>query len=162
MKRILSFILTLVLALSVFTACDVPQSDDLMDDIKPNPDVAKNVELVDVSDAAVTDFGVRLFKESLADGENTLISPLSVLVALSMTANGADNETLTQMEAVLGMPIEQLNSWVKRYMANLPEEEKYKLSLANSIWFKDAESFTVHKHCNHLLRTQSVQLQNVF
>lgn len=145
MKRILSFILTLVLALSVFTACDVPQSDDLMDDIKPNPDVAKNVELVDVSDAAVTDFGVRLFKESLADGENTLISPLSVLVALSMTANGADNETLTQMEAVLGMPIEQLNSWVKRYMANLPEEEKYKLSLANSIWFKDAESFTVNE-----------------
>ena len=145
MKRILSFILTLVLALSVFTACDVPQSDDLMDDIKPNPDVAKNIELVDVSDAAVTDFGVRLFKESLADGENTLISPLSVLVALSMTANGADNETLTQMEAVLGMPIEQLNSWVKRYMSNLPEEEKYKLSLANSIWFKDTDTFTVNE-----------------
>ncbi|MBQ7974631.1 MAG: serpin family protein [Clostridia bacterium] len=145
MKRILSFILTLVLALSVFTACDVPQSDDLMDDIKPNPDVAKNVELVDVSDAAVTDFGVRLFKESLADGENTLISPLSVLVALSMTANGADGETLSQMEAVLGMPIEQLNSWVNTYMSNLPEEEKYKLNLANSIWFKDAESFTVNE-----------------
>lgn len=145
MKRIISIILTLILTLSVFTACDVPQSDDLMDDIKPNPDVAKNVELVDVSDAAVTDFAVRLFKESLADGENTLISPLSVLVALSMTANGADNETLTQMEAVLGMPIEQLNSWVKTYMANLPEEEKYKLNLANSIWFKDAESFTVNE-----------------
>ena len=145
MKRILSFILTLILALSVFTACDVPQSDDLMDDIKPIPDVAKNIELVDVSDAAVTDFGVRLFKESLADGENTLISPLSVLVALSMTANGADNETLAQMEAVLGMPIEQLNSWVNTYMSNLPEEEKYKLSLANSIWFKDVESFTVNE-----------------
>ena len=145
MKKIISIILTLVIALSVFTACDVPQSDDLMDDIKPNPDVTKNVELVDVSDAAVTDFGVRLFKESLADGENTLISPLSVLVALSMTANGADGETLSQMEAVLGMPIEQLNSWVNTYMSNLPEEEKYKLSLANSIWFKDAESFTVNE-----------------
>lgn len=145
MKRIVSFILTLVLALSALTACDTPQSDDLMDDIKPNHDVAKNIELVDVSDAAVTDFGVRLFKESLTDGKNTLISPLSVLVALSMTANGADGETLSQMEAVLGMPVEQLNSWVNAYMSNLPEEEKYKLSLANSIWFKDAESFTVNE-----------------
>ncbi|MBO5369583.1 MAG: serine protease, partial [Clostridia bacterium] len=83
-----------------------------MADVQPYPRNDKNIELSDVSDAAVTDFAVRLFKESLADGENTLISPLSVLVALSMTANGADNETLAQMEAVLGMPIEQLNSWV--------------------------------------------------
>ena len=145
MKKIISLILTFVLSLSVFTACDTPQSDDLMDDIKPNPDAHKNVELTDVSDAAVTDFAVRLFKESLADGSNTLISPLSVLVALSMTANGAEGETLTQMEAVLGMPIEQLNSWVNTYISNLPEEEKYKLSLANSIWFKDTDTFTVNE-----------------
>jgi len=145
MKRILSFILTFILALSVFTSCDTPQSDDLMDDIKPNPDASKNVKLADVSDAAVTDFAVRLFKESLAESGNTLISPLSVLVALSMTANGAEGETLSQMEAVLGMPIEQLNSWINTYMSNLPEKEEYKLSLANSIWFKDAESFTVNE-----------------
>ena len=30
-------------------------------------------------------------------------------------------------------------------MSNLPEEEKYKLSLANSIWFKDTDTFTVNK-----------------
>lgn len=145
MKRIISLILTLVLTLSVFTACNVPQSDNLMDGIKPNPDIVKNVELTNVSDTAVTDFAVRLFKESFKDNKNTLISPLSVLVALSMTANGAEGETLSQMEAVLGMPIDQLNSWINNYMSNLPEEEKYKLSLANSIWFKDTETFTVNE-----------------
>jgi len=145
MKRVISFILTIILALSVFTACDTPRSDDLMKGIKPNPNARQNAELTDVSDAAVTDFAVRLFKESLSNGENTLISPLSVLVALSMTANGAKGETLSQMESVLGMPTDQLNSWVYTYMSNLPEEDKYKLSLANSVWFKDTESFTVNE-----------------
>ena len=145
MKRFLSFVLVIVFALSAFTACGVPQFDDLMDGIKPRVNTGDAAELTDVSDAAVTDFAIRLFKESMEDGENTLISPLSVLVALSMTANGADNETLSQMEAVLGMPIDQLNTWISTYMANLPEEEKYKLSLANSIWFKDDPSFVVNE-----------------
>ena len=145
MKRFLSFVLVMVFALSAFTACGVPQFDDLMDGITPRGNAGDAAELTDVSDAAVTDFAIRLFKESMADGENTLVSPLSVLVALSMTANGADNETLSQMEAVLGMPIDQLNTWISTYMVNLPEEEKYKLSLANSIWFTDDERFTVNQ-----------------
>jgi len=107
--------------------------------------VEVNAELKEVSDSAVTDFAVRLFKESLDSGENTLISPLSVLVALSMTANGADAETLSQMEAVLGMPVDDLNTWVKAYMEALPETDKYKLSLANSIWIKKTPTFTVEE-----------------
>ena len=145
MKRFLSFLLVMVFALSAFTACGVPQSDDLMDGINPRSNAGGDIEITDVSDAAVSDFALRLFKESMEDGENTLISPLSVLVALSMTANGADNETLSQMESVLGMPIDQLNTWISTYMANLPEEEKYKLSLANSIWFKDDPTFVVNE-----------------
>ncbi len=121
------------MGISLPPICGYPTQDDF------------EVQLTDVSNKAVTDFAVRLFKESIEDGTNTLISPLSVLAALSMTANGADNETLSQMEAVLGMPIDQLNLWISTYMSNLPEEEKYKLSLANSIWFKDTESFTVDK-----------------
>ena len=145
MKRFLSFVLVMVFALSAFTACGVPQFDDLMNGITPRGNTGDAAELTDVSDAAVTDFAIHLFKESMEDEENTLISPLSVLVALSMTANGADNETLSQMESVLGMPIDQLNTWISTYMANLPEEEKYKLSLANSIWFTDDERFTVNQ-----------------
>ena len=61
---------------------------------------AKNVEKVTdlTGDApAVTDFGVRLFQQSLEADKNTLISPLSVMSALAMTANGADGETRSQM-----------------------------------------------------------------
>ena len=145
MKRIIAMIMICALALSTLSACGVPQFDDLMKGITPSGKSGSNVEITDVSDAAVTDFSVRLFKASMKDGENTLISPLSVLVALSMTANGADNETLTQMQNVLGMPIEQLNTWIHSYMENLPEADKYKLSLANSIWFTDDERFTVNQ-----------------
>ena len=145
MKKIVAMIMICTLALSTLSACGAAQFEDLMKGITPNGKSGSNVEITDVSDAAVTDFAVRLFKASMKDGENTLISPLSVLVALSMTANGADNETLTQMQNVLGMPIDQLNSWIHSYMENLPEAEKYKLSLANSIWFTDDERFTVNQ-----------------
>ena len=37
-------------------------------------------------------YDVRLFQTSMEEGKNILISPLSVLYALSMTANGADGE----------------------------------------------------------------------
>lgn len=90
-------------------------------------------------DPQVTDFAVRLFQSSMEEGKNTLISPVSVLTALAMTANGADGETLAQMEEVLGIPKEDLNHYIESYMEQLPEEDTYKLSLANSIWFKDDE-----------------------
>jgi len=142
MKRTVTALLAALLAVSSLAGCAAP-ADDLMKDITPNPVYAR--ELENVSDAAVTDFAVRLFRDSLTDGENTLISPLSVLAALSMTANGAKGETLTQMEAVLGMPVEELNTWLHIYLANLPEAEKYKLRIANSIWFTEKDSFTVNE-----------------
>lgn len=91
----------------------------------------------------VTDFAVRLFKASEKSGENTLISPLSVLLALSMTANGAEGNTLEQMQAVLGMTTEELNPYLYSYMKDLPRDEKNKLHLANSIWFTEDKGFTV-------------------
>ena len=56
-----------------------------------------------------------------------------------MTANGADGETLSQMETVFGIPSKELNGYIRDYMAQLPKEDTYKLSMANSIWFKDDE-----------------------
>ena len=94
---------------------------------------------------AVTDFAVCLFQQSMKAGENTLISPLSRLAALSMTANGADGETLSQMESVFGMPTEELNAYMYAYMQGLPKEDAGKLALANSIWLTDDEEFTVNR-----------------
>ena len=91
--------------------------------------------------AAVADFGLRLFRQSME--KNTLISPLSVLYALSMTANGAAGDTLTQMEAVLGLPVDSLNRWLSGYMAQLSQPDREKRRLANAIGFKDDPGLTV-------------------
>lgn len=117
------------------------EADDQMKDI-----ISGEVEKPDdpKSDAkAATDFAIRLFKASNEDGKNTLISPLSVLCALSMTANGAVGETLEEMESVLGMSAADYNVFLNSYVRSLPQGEKYKLSLANSIWFKDDGLFEI-------------------
>lgn len=47
-------------------------------------------------------FSYRLFEANVQPGENTLISPISVALALSMAAEGAANETLAEFERLLG------------------------------------------------------------
>lgn len=140
---IISLILVCAMAVNL-TGCTMEvQAKDLMEGITPN-----NVTALDdlsSQNADVTDFTIRLFKASEESGKNTLISPLSVLCALAMTANGAEEETLQQMEEVLGMTTEDLNLYLYSYMKNLPQGDKYKLSLANSIWFTEDERFTVNQ-----------------
>ncbi len=119
------------------------EANDLMTGITPNE--IKALTDLSAQNADVTDFAIRLFRECEESGKNTLISPLSVLCALSMTANGAEKETLAQMEEVLGMTTEELNLYLYSYMKNLPRGDKYKLSLANSIWFTEDEGFTVNQ-----------------
>ena len=52
-----------------------------------------------------------------------------------MTANGAKGETLAQMEETLGLSVPELNDYLHAYLQNLPADDKYKISPANSIWF---------------------------
>lgn len=83
----------------------------------------------------------QLFKssnESSPNG-NVLISPLSIQLALAMTANGAEGQTKSQMETLLGnnFTIDELNAYLKTYVSNLPNEKGYKLNVANSIWFRN-------------------------
>lgn len=138
-------ILPLLLALAVLllSACGVTsQTQDLMDGIQIQPVSAPGQD-PDASAQAVTDFAVRLFQESLTEGENTLISPLSVLYALAMTASGARGETLAQMETVLGLPVEEFNGYLSAYRQTLPTEGETQLDTANSIWLKDDGSLQV-------------------
>lgn len=92
----------------------------------------------------IVNFSLDIFKK-IHESENALISPLSIISALSMTANGAEKETLSQMEEVFGVDIDGLNEYLYAYKFYLPTADKYKVSLANSIWFKDIESLTVEK-----------------
>ena len=110
---------------------------DLMAEIPDEP-----AEVLDAfDDGVMRNFAVDLFQNAAKDGENTLISPLSVMSALAMTANGADGETLTQMENAMGVPISELNSYLCNYMASQTDQ----LKLANSIWFNSSDVLSVRE-----------------
>lgn len=85
---------------------------------------------VNASPTAVTDFSIRLFQQNIYSEENALISPLSVLYALSMTANGAKDNTLSQMEEILGLDLETWNAYLSTYKNSLSPDS---IHLANSI-----------------------------
>ena len=91
--------------------------------------------------SAATDFALRLVQSANDPDQNTLISPLSVLCALAMTANGAEGETLLQMENTLGMRREQYNDFFNSYFSALHIGDTPTLKLANSIWFTDRNGF---------------------
>ena len=110
------------------------QEPDLMKGIISNQVVGKDVDRTFLQTSA--DFAVRLLQNSMEEEENTLVSPLSVQLALSMTANGAQNNTKLQMEEVLsgGIPIEEWNAYWYKCMESLPSNENSRLHIANSIW----------------------------
>lgn len=147
MKKLTASLTALLLLLSLafnLTGCAFHvKAESLMEGIAPNH-VSASENLVSGNSAA-TDFAVRLFRATSEDGKNTLISPLSVMCALAMAANGAEGRTLEQMEAVLGMSKADLNLYLYTYVNSLPQGDKYKLSIANSVWFTDDTRFTVNR-----------------
>jgi serine protease inhibitor len=78
---------------------------------------------------------------SLNENNNTLISPLSIYMALGMVYNGANNATRDSIAKVLqmsGTEIDNLNTTAKAMIEQLPQEDnKVSLSIANSIWYRN-------------------------
>ena len=136
LKISISLLLLMTIIVNMISCVNV-KADDLMKDISANNVNGKPID--DFFIESMANFSVELFKKTIADKENSLISPLSVMLALAMTANGADNETLSQMEKLLGgeIPLTELNEYLYSYVKSLPNEEKSKLNIANSIWFRD-------------------------
>ena len=144
MKRTMALFLSLLLLL--LTACGGPsyQAGELKGDPSAVPAVPAEMDLNGAADA-VTGFAVELLRQTDSGG-STLLSPVSVVYALAMTANGAAGETLTQMESVLGLPLEELNACLRAYADQLPAEDGGRCSLANSIWLRDqADRLTVEQ-----------------
>lgn len=114
-------------------------------------------ESKNISDATA-DFGFELFRYALENGDNSLVSPVSVMAALSMATDGANGETLAEMERVLGMTNENLRKHYGGYVhpANSSEE----LRFANSLWLRNDGSFQVNK--NFVERTLEAYGADVF
>lgn len=156
-KRLISAIAavsTLIATLTISGCQSVQsqQSADLMENIK----AAKHdtIKADDKFKEAYSDFSVELFKKSFSDNQNTLISPLSVTLALAMTANGANGQTKSEMETLLGkdIPLEQLNSYLCGLTDELTSDDGFTLCTANSIWFRDDERLKIE---NDFLQTNA-------
>jgi serpin B len=107
----------------------------------------KKIELTAVSSEilhADNQFGFELFKQVISkqdDNQNTLVSPLSVALALTMTYNGAADSTASAMEETLylsGMEKDEINKSYKELIESLfSADPKVTMEIANSIWYRD-------------------------
>lgn len=142
----LAVVVFLLLAVSLTASCAEfglkITAVDLMEDISSRQISSRAVDDKFIKNAA--NFSLDIFKKTFEGNyeNNALISPLSVLLALSMTTNGAANETLAQMISVIGgdIKLDELNEYLYTYAGSLPNETKSKLNIANSIWFRDNEN----------------------
>ena len=152
-KRITSILLAASMMLAI-CGCgkkngDTPnpsyESGDLLKTIEAEP--APEVELDDDFVSSSMEFSVNIFKECAAndikEGKNVMVSPVSIQTCLGMTANGAKDDTLTQMEQVIcpGLDIGKLNSYLCTFNNKLiaSNGEDVKFNVGNSIWIRDDE-----------------------
>lgn len=95
---------------------------------------------------AINDFGLELVSAASAnDNDNTIVSPVSVHAALSMTANGADGETAGQMREVLRTDamttMDANNQWASLLTGLGSRGTSQRLEIANSLWASDDVAF---------------------
>lgn len=106
-----------------------------------------------------TEFSFKFFKEALKkyDREsrhNTVVSPLSAYLCLSMLSNGASPEARAEMLEVLApgfVDLTQLNDFNKKLLNGLVSiDNSTKLSFANSFWFD--KKISVNKDFKSVLK----------
>ena len=133
MKRIIVFSLITLLVFS----CELNQVDPGSKNLNLDK---KSMELLE----ADNEFGLELFKEVMKEaeaGENIMISPLSVALALGMTYNGSAGATREAMESTLkleGFTEEEINNGYKSIIDQLLDlDPKVIMEIANSIWYRE-------------------------
>jgi serpin B len=102
------------------------------------------VQAVDISAnfaTKTTDFAFDFWKKLEANespDKNYFVSPLSLHIALGMLLNGADTETKTEIQQILGLEnqsMEEINTTYKELIDKLPlVDAKVVNKIANSVW----------------------------
>jgi len=133
-KRLtLSFVCLLLTTIMLFnlTSCGLNSTSKSTDD----GEVTKDFK------TAFANFSFSLFKETVTkEDKNELISPLTAVICLALIANGAEGNTLAQIEKAFKMDVETLNENLYAFTKSLYSGDKCKVNLANSIWIRDGQN----------------------
>ena len=133
-------LLSLLLPLALLAGCAAPLGAGVTDLSRqfalgtPAPPEADGA-----ADAAIGNLGAQLLRAVREPGVNTLLSPLSISLALSMTANGAAGDTLAEFEALLGADVDTVNANAASLLAEYRDLGGSTVSnLADSLWLDDS------------------------
>ena len=108
---------------------------DLLRDVTVDP--VRADEPTDKAKEALMSSYLALFCATLPeDNSSSLISPLSIITALSMTADGTAGNTRAQFEKLFGMTTEELDEAISYLTARLSDtgSKNVKFTSANSLW----------------------------
>lgn len=136
----------LIAAATVFSTVGCTRVSSSTDDLTVDMTRSANVECVDGDesfDDIYTDFSAELFRRSFKN-ENTLISPLSVMLALGISANGSAGETAEEYTRLFGgADADDMNKYLYSYVESICGEEEAKLASANSLWLNGEMNYEV-------------------
>ncbi|NBI08890.1 serine protease [Colidextribacter sp. OB.20] len=134
MKRTMSLLLACTLGLGLLSGCAQSSAARELTASKLSASPSDSEEV----NGALAAFGLALLQKTReADKTSTLVSPLSVALALSMAANGADGNTLAQFEEVLGggTDLIELNGACVQLIQDYQGLGGFtKCTIANSLW----------------------------
>ena len=154
MKQLVTILI--IATLVVTTACGV-KSTESKPELAPRPSPIPNSQQVvdssmieeqptNVKDARAN-FSFSLYPPMLQDqaNKNVLISPVSIMLALTMAYNGADGETQAAMATALqlvGISLEEINQANQSFIQTLKKsDEDVQLKVANSLWAREGVAF---------------------
>ena len=135
------FALTVCMCLIVSLAACGHENESEISEL--SAEALKNLEKMKDTSNKVKDISMELFKESISEGKNSMISPVSILMAMAMAENGAAADSRTQIEKAFGCTTEELSDWLKNWMTSLKTGQNTRMNVANSFWFRDTEGLKV-------------------
>ncbi|MDF2985638.1 MAG: serine protease inhibitor [Eubacterium sp.] len=138
-------IIIAIVLLNITGNFSVVNAQELSKGVKSNNSAVE--KLPDNFRAAEMDLSISLFKNSISQNKNSLISPLSVTLAMGMTANGAAATTLDQFKKLLGQDrftIDEINKFNYSLSSLFQSDKHNKVRLANSIWYRNEKTLTVN------------------
>lgn len=156
MKKVVTKLISATLATAMLaglmTGCSVAKSSSKKLENSGKQEIFKNAEqrVIDVDcDLAgegrtnLAEFGLDMIRATYA-GKNEMVSPMSILIALSMAANGAEGVTKDEFESMFGMSVKDMNAYLYLLSEVLGASES-QFNSANAVWVNSDQKVEFNK-----------------